>query len=73
MLLSRLSMHLSSWQVSVLLSESTDGCPSFPQVCHALNLDYDALCQPWRCEQTLTCEKYTHGGSSLMGRTRTAL
>jgi hypothetical protein len=33
-----------------------------PQVCHVLNLDYDSLCQPWRCEQTLTCEKYTHGG-----------
>jgi hypothetical protein len=31
-----------------------------PQARHSLNLDYDALVQPWRCEQTLTSEVYTN-------------
>jgi hypothetical protein len=30
------------------------------QFSHTLNLDYDSLVKPWLCEQTLTCEKYTH-------------
>ena len=30
------------------------------QARHSLNLDYDALVQPWRCEQTLTGEVYTN-------------
>lgn len=38
---------------------------------HSLNLDYDALVQPWRCEQTLTGERYTNrergGGASAGG------
>lgn len=35
------------------------GLPAL-QFSHTLNLDYDSLVKPWLCEQTLTCEKYTH-------------
>lgn len=34
--------------------------PFPPQARHSLNLDYDALVQPWRCEQTVTGEVYTN-------------
>ncbi|EFN57798.1 hypothetical protein CHLNCDRAFT_143159 [Chlorella variabilis] len=35
------------------------GLPAL-QFTHTLNLDYDSLVKPWLCEQTLTCETYTH-------------
>lgn len=41
-------------------------CPL--QFTHTLNLDYDSLVKPWLCEQTLTCETYTHGGWSGVGQ-----